>query len=632
VADSRQDGDAGPVALTSRVARASAKMRADLPLAFLDLVLVSGVYTSVLLLRFDGAVPPRYWSSFLLFLPVALTVHLVANGLAGLYGRVWLHAGIEEAQRILRAGAGAAAALALFLLPGERPVPASVVVLGAALAPTLFGGLRFQARLFALHRAQARHVTSSRVVVVGAGDAGTSVIRDMQRDPRGGLRAVAVLDEDPRKHGRKIADVPVAGGLEALRGLASQHDLDMVLLAVPSADRRFVRRVVTVAEAVGLPVKVLPRVSELVGGDVGVSDVRDLEISDLLGREQVVTDLDGVRSILAGRRVLVTGAGGSIGAEIARQVAACAPAELVLLDHDETHLHDASARLGGQGVQVLADIRDPRDVEGVFARHRPQVVFHAAAHKHVPLLESHPCEAVRTNVGGAENVARVAAAHGVERLVFISTDKAVRPRSVMGASKRLGELLVGAYAPPGAHWCAVRFGNVLGSRGSVVPTFVRQIREGGPVTVTDPRMTRFFMSIEEAVQLVLQAAVFAEDREIFMLDMGEPIRIIDLAERMIRLSGHRVGEDVEIRITGRRPGEKTSEELRHPEEVATTTPHPSIVALHPASLDVALVEKLPMLLDCAERRDDAAARELLLGLTAPPVEEDGEVTLPPVGS
>jgi FlaA1/EpsC-like NDP-sugar epimerase len=337
-----------------------------------------------------------------------------------------------------------------------------------------------------------------------------------------------------------------------------------------------------------------------------------LRIEDLLGREQVATDLDAVRDVVRGRRVLITGAGGSIGSEIARQVAEAEPGELILLDHDETHLHDVSATIDLPVAQVLADIRDALAIDDVFAKWRPEVVFHAAAHKHVPLLEQHPCEAARTNVVGTHNVVEASRRFGAERFVFISTDKAVRPSSVMGASKRIGEQIVTAKTPEGAKWCAVRFGNVLGSRGSVIPTFARQIAAGGPVTVTDPRMTRFFMSIPEAVQLVLQAATFAEGGEVFMLEMGVPVNILDLAERMIRLSGRNVGSDIAVRITGVRPGEKLEEELCAPGETAHPTSHPGIVRLYPACVSVGQIDAGVRTMGAlARRRDGAAVRQLV---------------------
>ena len=330
--------------------------------------------------------------------------------------------------------------------------------------------------------------------------------------------------------------------------------------------------------------KILPGVQDMINEPAHLAalrQAREPRIEDLLGRTPVPTDLESVRRSLEGRRVLVTGAGGSIGSEICRQVAGLHPAQLVLLDHDETHLHDTAATISGSCEQVLVDIADRAAVLEVFDRVRPEVVFHAAAHKHVPVLEQYPIEAARTNVLGTLNVVDAAAVMGTSRFVQISTDKAVRPSSVMGASKRVAEQAVLAHAPKGAAYSTVRFGNVLGSRGSVIPTFARQIAQGGPVTVTDPRMTRFFMSVEEAVQLVLQAAELSRGGEIFMLEMGVPVRILDLAERMIRLSGCQVGIDIPIEITGIRPGEKLAEVLSTPDEQVLATSHPYINRLLP---------------------------------------------------
>jgi FlaA1/EpsC-like NDP-sugar epimerase len=352
--------------------------------------------------------------------------------------------------------------------------------------------------------------------------------------------------------------------------------------------------------------------------------MRDVSIDDLLGRTEVVTDLDAVRAVLHGRRVLITGAGGSIGSEIARQVAECEPAALLLLDHDETHLHDVSTSLDSPHRQVLADIRNHDRIHRVFHEHRPEIVFHAAALKHVPLLETHPCEATATNVVGTRNVLEASSSVGVERFVFVSTDKAVEPSSVMGASKRVGEQLVLSHARPGAPWCAVRFGNVLGSRGSVIPTFMRQIAAGGPVTVTDRRMSRYFMSIEEAVQLVLQSTVLARGGEVFVLDMGVPVRIYDLAVRMIRLAGRRVGADVEIVITGIRPGEKFTEELHTPFEAPADTVHPSISRLDPRPVDAAAVsEGTDRLQRLALHARDDEVRALLFDLASHADEPSG---------
>ncbi|MGH3921418.1 MAG: polysaccharide biosynthesis protein [Pseudonocardiaceae bacterium] len=597
-----------------RLALAATRVRCGLPLLVLDAVLVSFAYLIVLLARFiDGVEPASYWAGFRRFLPIALAAHLCAHAAWGLYGQMWRHASVKEARRVVLASATAGALGVVWLSSDRRIVPASVLLLGPVIATMLVGGLRFQSRLFAFRRVTRRQAT--RVVVIGAGESGAAILRDLARTPDSELVPVAVLDHDPRKHNLSLGGVRIIGGIDQLPVAVERFRAEQALLAIPSASSELIRQVSSAADAVGLPLKVLPSVRELVNGQISVRDVRDLSIDDLLGRQQIQTDLDAVERIVSGRRVLITGAGGSIGSEIARQVAQFKPASLVLLDHDETHLFEAAASVGTGCVQVLADIKDRSHIHKLMVCHRPEVIFHAAAHKHVPLLEEHPCEAVATNVLGTMNVVDAAAQVGVERLVFVSTDKAVRPSSVMGASKRLGEQILLATAPKGSRYCAVRFGNVLGSRGSVIPTFMRQIADGGPVTVTDPRMTRFFMSIPEAVQLVLQAAALAKSGEIFMLEMGEPVRILDLAERMIRLSGRRVGIDVPIRVVGARPGEKLAEELRAPDEVPLPTPHPAVFKLRPVPLDPDLLEaSVAKLVELAHRRDDTATAAALFAI------------------
>lgn len=558
-----------------RLARFVAAGRADVALLLLDVVLVGMAYALALVMRFDGSVPGRYIDAFGSFLVVAVALHVVVNWVWGLYGQMWRHASVEEARRILLAGATTTVVLVMMLGP-SRPQPLSVMLVGSVVATLLIGAVRFQSRLFALRRRSRDG--ERRVVVVGAGDSGAVLIRDMLRSESSTLSPVAVLDDDVRTHGRNLHGVPVVGPTSEIASVGRRLRADEVLLAIPSARGEMVRRIAALAEGAELPLRVLPSVRELVDGRVSVRDVRDLNIEDLLGRAQVHTDFSSVRELVGGRRVIVTGAGGSIGSEIARQVAAGEPERLLLLDHDETHLFEASYTLPMPSVELLADVRDGALMDDIFAAERPDIVFHAAAHKHVPLLERFPSEAILTNVVGTANVANAAERVGVDQFVFVSTDKAVRPSSVMGASKRVAEQIT--LTRGNGRFCAVRFGNVLGSRGSVVPLFLQQLRAGGPVTVTDERMTRYFMSIPEAVELVLQSAVYASDREIFMLDMGEPVRIVELAERMIRLSGYRVGEDIRIEFTGIRPGEKLHEELHVPrDEPVRLTGHPSIVAL-----------------------------------------------------
>jgi FlaA1/EpsC-like NDP-sugar epimerase len=600
--------------LSLRVAAAAARMRGDAVLTLLDAALISASLATMLLVRFDGTVPPAYWQVFVRVLPQAVIATLACNWAWGLYGQIWRHASILEARRVLLAGGAAMAAVGVLNEVNGHALPLSVVVFGVATGTMFMGAVRFQSRLFAIHR-RSEDRLGMRIVVLGAGEAGAALVRDMLRSPRSGVVPVGLLDDDPRMRGRSCGGVRVLGTFDDLAAVVAARDVHQAVLAVPTAANDVVRRAADLCDQAGVTLRVLPPMVELVDRRVSLRDVRDVRVSDLLGRKQVQTDLDAVRALLGGRRVLVTGAGGSIGSEIARQVAQFSPAVLLLLDHDETHLHDTMAQLHGLGTQLLADIRDREVVDRIFAHHQPDVVFHAAAHKHVPLLETHACEAVRTNILGTENIVRAAAAQDVDRFVFVSTDKAVRPSSVMGASKLLGEQVTLSAAPETARWCGVRFGNVLGSRGSVVPTFVQQIRAGGPVTVTDPRMTRFFMSVEEAVQLVLQAATMADGGEIFMLEMGEPVKIMDLAERMIRISGRRVGMDIEIRVTGARPGEKIAEELHTPDERPEPTAHPSLVRLHPAALPAVVLDMgVQRLTGMAARGDDDGARELLFHL------------------
>ncbi len=598
-----------------RVARAANRMSSDLQLAILDAFMVVVAYTAMILFRFEFSVPSEYWERFRWFLPAAIAVHLVANRVWGAYGHMWQHASVQEAQRLLLAAATSTIVmLVVFSFPSDS-VPISVRAVGPLLATALMGATRFQSRLFAVRRSSSR-APGLRVVVVGAGRAGGQIIREMQHNDHLGLSPVAVVDDDQRWWRKSLSDVPVEGGIDELDTIVLKHEAHQVLLAIPSGGPDVARRVAERAAVAGVAVKVLPSMEQLIGDRPSLRDARDLSIDDLLSRDQVDIDFGEVAALVRNRRVLVTGGGGSIGAEIARLVTTFHPKTIVLVDHDETHLYEAAQDLEG-AEQVLVDIRDERGIETLFARVRPEIVFHAAAHKHVPILENYAVEAATTNVIGTQNVVEAAVRHGTERLVLISTDKAAEPTNVMGASKWLAEQVVLERTPPGRLFCAVRFGNVLGSRGSVIPTFQRQIATGGPVTVTDPRMTRFFMSTREAVMLVLQAAAISQDREVLMLEMGEPVNIYELAERMITLCGYEVGTDIEIEITGPRPGERLTEQLRGKGERAEATSHPAVVAvgvvrLQPERLDSILAE----LRHAIEARDNGRARELLLSVAA----------------
>jgi len=595
----------------SRIASAAARVRNDIPLLIIDAVLVAGTYFTLFVMRFDLEVPDRYWDRFEVFCPSVIAITLVVTALWGGYGRTWRHASIDEARRI----ACVAPTVAIVIVPlfgfGNPNVPMLVLTSGPIVVMVLQGLVRFQSRLFALRRNQREAGDFGlRVAVVGAAANGAHAIREMLASPRAGLVPVVVVDDDARLRGRSLLGVPVAGSIDDLRKLVDQYEVHQVLLAMVGRPD-VARRVLDQVSEIDIPVRVLPRSWEWIDGTHSLRDVRDLAIEDLLGREQVQLDPKPVQQLIRGKRVLVTGAGGSIGSVIARQIAALDPERVVLLDHDETHLHDAVEGLRGRFETVLADVRDPIVVDRVFSRVRPDIVFHAAAHKHVPILERFACEAIRTNVIGTLNVVEAARRTNATHLVVISTDKAADPTSVMGASKWLAEQVVLARAPAGTRYCAVRFGNVLGSRGSVIPTFQRQIAAGGPVTVTDPRMTRWFMSTDEAVRLVLQAAAMPDGHAICALQMGEQVNVYELAERMIRLVGRRPGIDIEIAITGMRPGEKLTEELVGPGE--SVSGHGPILGINPVVVPNGTLDRvIDELASLADALDDAGARAALL--------------------
>jgi len=601
----------------SRMAVMASRIRSAILFVLLDAVWVAIGYGLSEVIYFRNSPPNDYSLHLSGFIVIAVIVTITSNRFYGLYGRMWRHAGADEARQLLLSAATTLCVLIAFWPIGNslhiELVPPVVVIIGCMFASTGMGILRFHSRLFAWQRGSKR--LGLRVAVIGSRDAGAAAIREMLRSPGAGLVPVAVFDDDERSHGLSLIGVPVVGAIDEIPKAANRYTIQQVLLAIPSPSPELVERALRASELAGVSMKMLPGVKDMLNEPnhlAALRQAREPQIEDLLGRTPVPTDLESVRRSIEGRRVLVTGAGGSIGSEICRQVASLGPAQLILLDHDETHLHDTAASIAGPSEQALVDIFDREAVFETFEQYCPEVVYHAAAHKHVPVLEQHPLEAAKTNVLGTMNVVDAASSVGTRRFVQISTDKAVHPSSVMGASKRLAEQTVLAHAPAGAAYCTVRFGNVLGSRGSVIPTFSRQIAQGGPVTVTDPRMTRFFMSVEEAVQLVLQASVLSHGGEIFMLEMGVPVKIIDLAERMIRLSGCQVGIDIPIEITGMRPGEKLNEVLSTPDEEILGTSHPYINRLvptrAPASVFAAELEQLEL---ATLRRDKEAVRTLL---------------------
>jgi len=520
---------------------------------------------------------------------ISLAVKLSIYYFFGLYRRLWAYASINELLLIIMAVTAASIAVSAImmtlLITRLLNFPRLALPIDWLLSLIGIGGFRFSMRIISETRtasAKPHARKANNVLVIGAGDAGALVVREMQRNPQLGLHPVGYLDDDPGKQKHQIHGVPVVGKLADLRRALESHPVDEVIIAIPSTGGRVIRMVTDICRLKGVQFRTMPGLYELIGGKVSVNRLREVDITDLLRREPAQIQNELVGAALTGKRVLVTGAGGSIGREICRQIARWGPQMLILLGHGENSIFEAMLELQENFPAlplqpVIADIRDLPRLESVFNSFRPQVVFHTAAHKHVPLMESNVEEAISNNVIGTRNVCQATSAADAERLVLISTDKAVRPANVMGATKRIAEMIVlDAAHRTGRAFSVVRFGNVLGSRGSVVPLFKRQIAHGGPITITHPDMKRYFMTIPEAVHLVLQASAMGQGGEVFLLNMGQQVRILDLAEDLIRLSGLEPGRDIEIVFTGIRPGEKLSEDLWEEGTQYQKTAHPDI--------------------------------------------------------
>jgi FlaA1/EpsC-like NDP-sugar epimerase len=510
----------------------------------------------------------------------------------GLYRRLWAYASIYELMLIILAVSTASVLVSvtviLLLVFKILPnFPRGVLPIDWLLSMGLIGGSRFALRVLAEAQSSSSNSStrSRRVLVVGAGDAGALVVREMQKNPALPLKPICFLDDDEEKQKQQIHGIPVVGTLSDMARTVDIRRVEEVIIAIPSAPGRVVRQVAEVCRRKGVPFRTMPGIYELIGGKVNVSRLREVDITDLLRREPAFIDDHLIGETLGGRRVLVTGAGGSIGRELCRQVARWGPSALILVGHGENSIFETLIDLEENFPAlpihpIIADVRDLDRLNVVFDNLQPQVVFHAAAHKHVPLMENNVEEAITNNVLGTRNIVEVSENYGVDKLVMISSDKAIRPTSIMGAAKRIAELIVLDTARrSGLRYSVVRFGNVLGSRGSVIPLFKRQIARGGPITITHPDMKRYFMTIPEAVHLVLQASTMGEGSEVFVLNMGEQVRIFDLAEDLIRLSGLEPGRDIEIVFTGIRPGEKLSEELWDQWAHYEPTSHPDIVLL-----------------------------------------------------
>jgi FlaA1/EpsC-like NDP-sugar epimerase len=560
--------------------------------AVVDSGLVALAWVLAFNIRFDYGVPPRY-QPFLDFdvILVVVGVKILTFIAFGLYDHWWRYVSIRDIWRSLLA-VTVASIIAVTALYFWNPVdgyrlPRGAIVIDWLILLGLVAGTRLAARTIFERPGRGSFVSRGRdVLVVGAGDAGQLILREMLKNPNLGYRPLGLVDDDARKKNLRLHGVRVLGTTNDLGHLLRDNRPDEVIIAIPSAAGETRQRIVNVCRDVGVPVKTLPAVHELISGDINLArQLREVQVEDVLGREAVDLDLASIASYLTGETVLVTGAGGSIGSELCRQIAALGADRIILVDHTENALVDIERELAyerrfNSTVPVLADVKNRAKMRRTFDRFRPGVVFHAAAYKHVPLMEANAIESVRNNVFGTSVVTEVASEFGCKRFVLVSTDKAVNPKNVLGQTKALCEWIAEAAAARehnGTQFISVRFGNVLGSSGSVIPLFRRQIARGGPVTVTHPEMTRYFMTIPEAVQLIIQAGAIGESGEIYVLDMGPPVKIIELARNMIRLSGKEPDVDIEIEFIGVRPGEKLHEELWAREEDVEPTSHPKIL-------------------------------------------------------
>ncbi|TMV47495.1 polysaccharide biosynthesis protein [Paenibacillus mesophilus] len=555
---------------------------------------VVSVLTSYLL-HYNWIVAERLFE-WTVYTVVSVIVCTLGLAYFKLYNRVWQYASVGELLTVIKAvSISCMISYGISIAVIGEIIPAALLVRHFETLLLLVGGSRFAWRVYRDSRLRKKSA-QRRALIIGAGDCGTLVAKELKSDYNTRIDPVAFIDDDVNKNRLQVLGIPIFGGREKIPEAVEQLQIDDIIIAVPSVSKKETSKIIEVCKSTKAQLKIIPRIGDLVSGNVTVKEIRNVEVEDLLGREAIHIDLKVIANYVTNKTVLVTGAGGSIGSELCRQLARFKPKLLLLLGQGENSIYAIEMELRRtfpeqQIDTLIANVQDRERIDAVFAQFKPQVVFHAAAHKHVPLMERNPAEAIKNNVFGTKNVADSADKYEAERFVLISTDKAVNPTSVMGTTKRIAEMYIQSLKTSSrTKFAAVRFGNVLGSRGSVIPKFKEQIMAGGPVTVTHPDMIRYFMTIPEAVQLVIQAGAIVDGGEVFILDMGEPVKILDLAKDLIRLSGFEPNVDIEITYTGIRPGEKLYEELLTSEEGLTSTKHNRIYIGKPASIERALFE------------------------------------------
>ncbi|HET7649497.1 MAG TPA: nucleoside-diphosphate sugar epimerase/dehydratase [Gammaproteobacteria bacterium] len=577
-----------------------------------DIAWVPVVMLAAYWLRFNlSPISHTWWPGMLELMAIAMVLHAASFWIFGCYRGIWRFASIPDLLRLVKSVVlGAIATTAVCFLIGRLTlIPRSVLVLYPVLLIGALSSVRITVRAILDRSFRLNYEKGSRALLVGAGQAGDMLVRDMQRYPQ--FVPVAFVDDDPDKRGHDLRGVRIRGAVSDIPELLDKLAIDVVLIAMPSASRKVLDRIVQMCAERGVECRTLPSLAELADGRIEVARLRPVTVEDLLGRDPVELDRQSVATFLQGKRVLVTGGGGSIGSELCRQIGKHDPGMLIVLDNCEFNLYriDQELSAGCPNLvysSILGDVRDAVTVDHVYEKFRPQVVFHAAAYKHVPMVEDNVIEGIRNNVFGTRVVADAAHRHGIETFVLISTDKTVNPTNVMGTTKRVAELYCQSLNESSAtHFITTRFGNVLASAGSVVPLFERQIAAGGPVTVTHPEITRYFMTIPEAASLILQAGAIGKGGEIFVLDMGEPVRVLDLAEKMIRLSGLQPGRDIEILFTGLRPGEKLHEELFYAAEELQHTVHPKVLLASSQSVNSTRIQEGLRQLEIVIQANDA---------------------------